>query len=64
MAKDNENIMPNQSKYQPDFHGCMWPDPSISHHLAFDMLFKYATEACLVDCAESSSPEHLEAAIL
>jgi len=54
-AKDSENIMPNQSKYQPEFHGRMQPDPCINHHPAFDMLFKYATEGCLVDCGESWS---------
>jgi len=62
-AKDTENITPNQSKYQPEFHGRMRPDPGINHHPAFDMLFKYATEGCPVDCGESWSREHLEAAI-
>jgi len=42
----------------------MRPDSGISHHPAFDMLFKYATERCLVDCGEPWTREHLEAAIL
>jgi len=64
MAKDSENITPNQSKYQPEFCGRMQPDPSIKHHPAFDMLFQYATEGCPDDCGESWSREHLEAVIL
>jgi len=41
----------------------MWPDPSISHHPAFPMLQKYATEGCPVDCGEPWTRDHLEATI-
>jgi len=56
--------MISQSKYlETVFHGCMHPDCSIQHHLAFATLWQYATEGCLVDCGPSWSKEHLEAAI-
>jgi len=42
-------ITNTQSKYPPVFRGRMRPDQSISHHPAFPMLHKYATEGCLVD---------------
>jgi len=64
LENNMEHITPIQSKYQPEFRGRMRPDPSIEHHPAFGMLFKYATEGCPVDCGEPWTREHLEAAIL
>ncbi len=56
--------MHNQSKYQNvSFCGCMQPDKSIQHHSAFDALYCYAMEGCLVDCGLSWTAEHLEAAV-
>jgi len=57
------DITSTQSKYPPVFHGQMWPDPSISHNLAFPMLQKYATEGCPVDCGEPWTREHLDTAV-
>ena len=56
-------ITSTQSKYTPVFRGRMRPDPSISHHPAFPMLQKYATEGCPVDCGEPWTREHLDAAV-
>jgi len=58
-----ENFNPAQSKYKPLFRGRMRPDPSIQHHPAYPILFEYATNGCPVDCGESWSREHLEAAV-
>jgi len=41
----------------------MHPDPSIQHHPAYQILFEYAMEGCLLDCGESWSKEHLEAVV-
>ncbi len=60
---NNEALNPAQSKYPISFHGCMRPDVSISHHPAFPLLLKFATEGCPVDCGEPWMQEHLEVAI-
>jgi len=44
--KSQEDLNPAQSKYPVSFRGRMRPDPSIQHHPAYPLLFKYATEGC------------------
>jgi len=60
---ETDTFNPSQSKYQPAFQGRMHPDPSIQHHPAYPILFEYATNGCPVDCGQSWSKEHVEAAI-
>jgi len=56
-------LNPAQSKYPVLFCGCMRLDTSISHHLVFPLLFKYATEGCPVDCGEPWIQEHLKVVV-
>jgi len=50
--KSQEDLNPAQSKYPVSFRGHMRPDPSIQHHPAYLLLFKYATKGCPVDCGQ------------
>jgi len=61
--KSQEDLNPAQSKYPVSFRGRMRPDPSIQHHPAYPLLFKYTTKGCPVDCGQPWSREHLEAAV-
>jgi len=56
---NEETLNPAQSKYPVSFCGCMRPDASISHHPAFQLLMRYATEGCPVDCGKSFGPHIL-----
>jgi len=59
-------LLPNLNQPQceyPPFPGLMYPHPSTSHHLAYPILLKFATDGCPVDCGPAWSSQQLHKAI-